>query len=283
MLAPARPEPDELVPVGPGVELAIWREGGGGADDLAPFLLVHGLASNAHLWDGVAARLAAAGHQVVAVDLRGHGRSAKPEGPYDLPTVATDVSTLVSQLGWTGPAVLAGQSYGAIVVLEAANRLGADVKAVACVDGGHIDLRSRFPDWAECERLLAPPRSAGTPADVIEGWITQAHPDWPTEGLAGAMACFEVRADGAVAPWLTFERHMAVLRGLWDADTASIRRATTHPTLLITAEDGMPGKRADLEAASGQLAHADVIWMPGHHDLHAQHPDAVADALLQLA
>ena len=43
-----------------------------------PFLLVHGLSSNARTWDGVAAELSAAGHPVVAIDQRGHGRSEKP-------------------------------------------------------------------------------------------------------------------------------------------------------------------------------------------------------------
>ncbi|MGW7595799.1 alpha/beta hydrolase, partial [Streptomyces rubiginosohelvolus] len=40
-----------------------------------PFLLVHGMASSARLWDEVADHLAAAGHAVYAVDLRGHGDS----------------------------------------------------------------------------------------------------------------------------------------------------------------------------------------------------------------
>ena len=39
---------------------------------LRPWLLVHGLASNARLWDGVAWRLAQQGHPVVAVDPRPH-------------------------------------------------------------------------------------------------------------------------------------------------------------------------------------------------------------------
>jgi len=46
---------------------------------MTPFVLVHGLASNARLWDGVARRLAGAGHSSAAVDLRGHGRSDKPD------------------------------------------------------------------------------------------------------------------------------------------------------------------------------------------------------------
>ena len=58
-----------LLPGGP--LLALRRTDG----ERRPFLLVHGLSSNARTWDGVAAGLAAAGHEVVAVDQRGHGHS----------------------------------------------------------------------------------------------------------------------------------------------------------------------------------------------------------------
>ena len=57
-----------------------------GASVSVPALLVHGLASNARVWDGVAALLAAAGREVLAVDLRGHGASAAVPDPPDGPT-----------------------------------------------------------------------------------------------------------------------------------------------------------------------------------------------------
>ena len=62
---------DDEVQLSDGPRLALRRADGEGR----PFLLVHGLSSNARLWDGTARLLAAAGHQVVAVDQRGHGRS----------------------------------------------------------------------------------------------------------------------------------------------------------------------------------------------------------------
>jgi len=55
---------------------------------LTPWLLVHGLASNARLWDGVGRHLAGLGHRVVAIDQRGHGQSSKPDDGYDMATVA---------------------------------------------------------------------------------------------------------------------------------------------------------------------------------------------------
>ena len=68
-----------------------------------PVLLVHGLASNARLWDGVALHLARRGHRVVAVDQRGHGRSSKPDDGYDMANVANDLRLLIDELGWTPP------------------------------------------------------------------------------------------------------------------------------------------------------------------------------------
>ena len=67
---------DDEVALPGGPRLALRRADGPGR----PFLLVHGLSSNSRVWDGVARRLAAAGHEVVAVDQRGHGRSEEPAG-----------------------------------------------------------------------------------------------------------------------------------------------------------------------------------------------------------
>ena len=76
-----------------------------------PFLLVHGLASNARTWDGVAQRLNAAGHHVVAIDQRGHGLSDKPSTGYDFAQITSDLRALIESLELRRP-ILAGQSWG---------------------------------------------------------------------------------------------------------------------------------------------------------------------------
>ena len=110
----------ECIEVATGVELAVDAWSPASAEG-PPFVLVHGLASNARLWDGVAAALVASGHHAYTVDLRGHGRSSKPDGPYDVPTVAADLASLIATLGLDRP-VVAGQSWGGNVVLELAAR-----------------------------------------------------------------------------------------------------------------------------------------------------------------
>ena len=45
-----------------------------------PVVLIHGLGSSTRDWEAQVPELAQA-YQVITVDLRGHGRSAKPAGP----------------------------------------------------------------------------------------------------------------------------------------------------------------------------------------------------------
>ncbi|MBW3611709.1 MAG: alpha/beta hydrolase [Actinobacteria bacterium] len=271
----------ERVAVADGVALHVERRPG---DGLA-FLLVHGLASNLHLWDGVAARLADLGHAVAAVDQRGHGRSDKPDDGYELTTVTDDLARLVDVLGFDRP-VLVGQSWGANVVLEAAWRFPGLTRGVACVDGGWIELRRRFPDWQTCVEALAPPATAGRPATEIEGWLRRRHPDWTDTSIAGALNCFEHLPDGTVAPWLSLERHLAILAGLWEHSPTSRYPEVEVPVLLVparssSAPDGSSGedRRRQVEAAAASLPRCRVRWMSGDHDLHAHHPEELATLL----
>ena len=254
---------------------------------LRPWLLVHGLASNARLWDGVAWRLARLGHPVVAVDQRGHGHSSKPDSGYDMGTVADDLRLLVDDLGWDRPMV-AGQSWGGNVVLELAHRHPRAVLGIACVDGGLIELRRRFPDWEDAERVMAPPRLLGTPVEHVRAWIEQHAADWPEEGRLGQMANFEVRSDGTIAPWLSFERHLKVLRGLWEHSPIERYATLTMPVLLVTADtcdaSWTDSKVAAVEGALSVLPRSRAEWFHGaHHDVHAQHPDEVSTLLHRAA
>lgn len=279
----------ELHPLSSGVELHVlrWTPPDDTERRETSWMLTHGLASNARLWDGVARRLAALGFPVVTVDQRGHGRSSKPEGPYDVPTCADDLALLVDRLELERPAV-AGQSWGGNVVLELGYRHGDSVSQVVCVDGGFIDLRSRFPEWEECRNALAPPRLAGTPVETMRGWLADSAADWPDEGRAGTLANFEVRDDGTIAPWLTYERHIEVLYGLW-SHTPSTRYADVAvPTLLVAADTGQvawtESKEQAVQAAVDALPRGRAHWFrPAHHDVHAQQPDAVTDLLQQAA
>lgn len=274
-----------------GVELSIcdWRDtiGDAGADpDRAPFLLVHGLASNARLWDGVARALGAAGHPVVAVDQRGHGQSDKPDQGYDSATVCADLTAVLDGLGWDR-AVVVGQSWGGNVVVELAARAPGRLWGVCGIDGGTLRLAARFGTWEACRAALTPPALVGTSAVDLRRRLETFHPDWPSEGIDGVMACFEVRPDQTVAPWLTIEHHLAILAGMYADDPARLYPTIEVPTLFIPADDpSQPAwtesKRTDIDDALAALPTGRAVWFsPADHDVHAQHPAEVADVLLR--
>jgi pimeloyl-ACP methyl ester carboxylesterase len=265
-----------------GRSAAVGRSAAGDRREPLAFVLVHGLASNARLWDGVAAGLVADGHTVATVDLRGHGRSSKPDGPYDVPTVAHDVAVLVAALGLDRP-VVAGQSWGGNVVLEMAAGHPEMTRAIVCVDGGWLEPSRGFPDWETCRRALAPPHLAGRPLAEIERHVRSTHRDWPETSIRGTLANFEVRPDGTVAPWLTYERHLAVLRGLWDHHPSERYADLAVPVLLVPVDGGEADrtarKRHDVDAALAAIPNARARWFAGEHDIHAQRPDELADVM----
>src|SRR6266849_9030785 len=78
--------------------------------ELPPILLLHGLASAAHIWDLVAPLLAGRGYVVTALDQRGHGESDKPDTGYDFATIIADDTAVVEALG-IGRPVVVGHSW----------------------------------------------------------------------------------------------------------------------------------------------------------------------------
>ena len=93
-----------------------------------PVVLIHGFATSGRALSDVA-RALSADRRVVSVDLRGHGRSPPPAGPFSLEDHGADVAALVRSLGLERP-VLLGWSLGAQVALAAAARL-ADARTPA--------------------------------------------------------------------------------------------------------------------------------------------------------
>lgn len=276
----------EMIPVRDGVRLAVRRWSGPGSTGV-PVVLVHGLASNARLWDGAARELATRGHAVVAVDLRGHGLSDKPDHGYSVGEVADDVADLVAHLagdddGWSRP-VVCGQSWGGNIVVELAARHGGAVRGVVAVDGGTIELSRAFPTWESCESALAPPRLEGMRADRLRSAIAASHPDWSAEALEGTMHNMEHLEDGTIRPRLARHRHMTILRHLWEHSPASLWERIGTPVLFVPAvrdDAHSRAKREQIAHALATLPTADVAWFEhADHDLHAQHPVRFAEVV----
>ena len=264
---------------GVGLHCVSWAPGAPGL----PFVLVHGLASNARTWEAVAERLGAAGHPVTAVDLRGHGRSDKPDDGYDLATLGDDVLRVLDVLGHER-AVVVGQSMGGNLALDLGRRAGDRLAGVGGVDGGVIELGRRFPDWEGCVEALAPPRWDGARAGDVEALLRRAHPSWTEWGVEATMASFAVGADGTVRPHLAFDRHLRLLRSLWEHHPSRILGQVDVPVLLVVATrlgDGGPVASSDARRAAAALGRARVhVVADADHDVHVQQPALVADLMV---
>lgn len=250
------------------------------------FLLVHGLASNALLWDEVAAELAKAGHGSYAVDLRGHGESDLPDEGFDAATAAADLAAVVTALE-LHDLVVAGQSWGGNVVVRFAAEHPALVKALALVDGGWIDLPAQFDSWEECAAALRPPDLDGLRAEQLRGFLRRGHPDWSATAVDATVANLRVAPDGTLVRRLPIARHMQIVRDMWDDPPVRFYPALAMPVLLVPAvpldPEGAARTRARVEAAARALADATIREYPGgDHDLHAQHPRELAADLLGL-
>lgn len=83
-----------------------------------PLLLIHGLGSSTRDWE-LQRDYFASGFQVIVFDVRGHGRSGKPPGPYSVRQFAADTVGLLRQLG-TAPAHVVGLSMGGMIAFQLA-------------------------------------------------------------------------------------------------------------------------------------------------------------------
>ncbi len=253
---------------------------------LRTVVLVHGLASNCMTWEATACALSAAGHAVVSVDQRGHGRSSKPEGGYGFDDVTGDLHALIQQLGLDRP-IVAGQSWGGNVVLDFAARHPAAVSGIVLVDGGFIDLQAKpGATWESISLQLTPPALAGIPRAAMQARMQLGHANWSAAGVQHQLANFETLADGTIRPWLTLERHMLILRALWEQRVGKIYPQVTAPVLLLAAEEvsreRLVQKRAEVAAASALLRSCQVHWFADtDHDIHVQRPHETAALVLQ--
>jgi pimeloyl-ACP methyl ester carboxylesterase len=270
---------ERRIEVASGVALHVEQRDGAGV----PFVLVHGLASNVRLWDGVAERLVALGHAVVAIDQRGHGRSDTPETGYDLETAVADLLALIETLGLSRPVVV-GQSWGGNVVLELGWRRPDVVSGVACVDGGVIEFANSFSSWDECLVALTPPRLDHLTLAELEARIRAQVPHFTDRAIGAYLHCFRARADGTIEPRLTRDRHLTIVRSLWEHRPSTRWPTLKTPTLLLLADSGdetrTARKRQAEATALASGAGVRSIWFsPGHHDLHLEFPERVADIL----
>jgi pimeloyl-ACP methyl ester carboxylesterase len=241
-----------------------------------PVLVLHGIMGHGREWDVLTSALAPA-HRVLALDMRGHGRSEWADD-YRVPVLAADAAALLERLGRAGVTVI-GHSLGAMAAaLLAADRPELVARAVL------LDL---------------PFDAIGDPSGL--GWLRYA--------LRGLGAAVYAEPETAVEEWLAadpFARHGLMRHyiahvlvrgsdGRWryrfdasglarlaergfDAEAiwAAVDRLTV-PALVVRGARSEFLSAATAAEAARRAGDARVAEIPdAGHDLGVQRPEAVA-------
>ena len=118
-----------------------------------PVLFIHGLGSSSRDWEKQI-EFFASRYRLITVDIRGHGNSSKPPGPYSMLLFAQDVVALLETLG-VGPVHVVGISMGGLIGFQMAVSWPEKVKSLVVVNCGPELVVRNFKDRVQVwQRLL---------------------------------------------------------------------------------------------------------------------------------
>jgi 3-oxoadipate enol-lactonase len=216
-----------------------------GDPDGSPVVLLHGSGSNANTWERVTARLTAAGHRSIAVDLRGHATSDRT-ADYALTSIRNDVVHLLEALDLR-EVVLIGHSVGGYAALAAA--LHAPDRITRLV----------------LEDLAAPPRQAVPPRPGDLRRLLSAG-----RGILSRRRDYDLRAVASIL------RQLSRPDPDWWARLGLVRQ----PTLILSGgpTSCIPPQR--LAEVTDAIRHARLSTIPVGHRVHSLAPERFCTELV---
>lgn len=233
-------------------------------------VFIHGVGSSQGSWNRVIEHLPR-GMRILQYDLRGHGLSEHPDGPYALDDFVSDHSELLDSLG-IGEYHLVGCSLGGLIAQGVALRRPIGLKSLVLLNAiaGRTD--------AQRQRVLRRLKDLETLGmDGMRGrseerWFTEAfrkaHPDVVKEALDR----FEQN---------DFGTYLASYRVLAHNDLVELLGEIEVRTLAITGEFdiGSPPDMSETIAARVQNGAA-VIIPDQRHELIVEIPKRIADQIV---
>ncbi len=232
-------------------------------------VLVHGVGAQLESWDGVVERLRGR-FRCVSYDLRGHGETDKPPGPYSIDDFAADAAGLIDALG-VARCHLAGFSLGGLIgqrfALDYPDRLDRLV-LLSAIAGRTEEERARVAARLEVVE-------SGAPGDHFEKSLTR----WFTEGylrdhpdvIAAAKAQNQRNDPQAYA---------AAYRVLATAEMADELQNIDAPTLVATGEGDLGSTPRMSRLMHDRIAGSELhILADLRHSILAEAPDRVSALL----
>jgi len=251
---------------------------GSGVRERQPALLIPGYTGSKEDFLPVLQLLAAAGRQVVAIDMRGQYETPGPDDPasYDIAALAADVALIADQL--EGGVHLLGHSFGGLVAREVVLAQATQVGSLTLMSSGPGGLTG--PRAVLLKGLLA--QLAATPQEDLQVqvkrvWDSHLEPEAVADGVPGPVVDF-LRAR-ILASSATGLRAMAEnLLGCPDR-TQALARLGIAPHLVVYGEDDDAWEPAIQEDMAVRLS-AERVCIPGAaHSPAVEAPETTASTL----
>ncbi|MGQ7793678.1 alpha/beta fold hydrolase [Faunimonas sp. B44] len=235
-------------------------------------VLVHALAQDRTYWNAVADELEGVA-EVLILDCRGHGRSGKPPGPYDVNLFADDLADVMRDAGWDS-AVVAGASMGGCVAMAFGAQYPACVQGLVLVD----TTASYGPDapaaWEE-RALKALEGGMRALVDFQESrWFSPGFLEREPEAVARSVDVF-VRNDVAA--------YAEACRMLGRCDVSRALPDFTFPVGIVVGAEDYATPPAMAEEMLAAIPGAELTVLEGvRHFTPIEAPAAVAEVIARL-
>lgn len=257
-----------------------FRRGGTGEK----VLLIHGLAGSSKTWDDVIPLLTP--HlDVIAVDLLGHGESAKPMGDYSLGAFASGLRDFLSILGVDGVTIV-GHSFGGGVAMQLAYQHPHLVDRLVLVGSGGL---GREVSWLL--RLLTLPGAEylmpiAFPKPIVDR-ATDVGRKLGRRNIRSPKLAEMWRAYSSLAGATNRKAFVRTMRGVIEPTGQTVNAtdrlylAAHAPTMIVWGDhDGIiPVEHAYAAHELIPASRLEIIEGAGHF-VHVEQPDTFADLMI---
>jgi pimeloyl-ACP methyl ester carboxylesterase len=251
-----------------GIRLAYEEYGRG--NPLA-LLLIHGFPLDGRMWRGQIAALSEVAH-VIVPDLRGHGRSEVPPGPYTMEQHADDMAALLDHVG-VERAVIGGLSMGGYVVFAFWRRYRTRVRGLTLLDTrAEPDSEDARANRDASMRKVQADGAAAFAEDMLPRVLA------PTS-LADPGIADEARR---IMAGQSVGGIVGALGGLRDrSDSRPLLPEIGVPVLVVGGAEDTLTPPADMETMAAAMPDAQVVIIPrAGHLSPLEQPAAVSEALI---
>jgi len=138
----------------------------------APWLVLsHSLACSVRMWDPQIEAFKG-DYRILNYDMRGHGHTSAPAGPYSLDMLADDLLSLLKQLK-IEKAIYCGLSIGGMIGQTLALREKGPFERMIVCDTTHTQNADALKQWEDRIRIAESKGMAGLLDSTLERWFTE--------------------------------------------------------------------------------------------------------------